>query len=60
MDDFFEDYLAFECFEELLCEETDIPCPNCEAALLLDRDRQVFVCPDCRSEFAPRIKDPEK
>ena len=51
MDDFAEDYVAFELFEEALCEPTDIPCPNCESSLLLDRERQRFLCPDCRSVF---------
>jgi len=60
MDDFFEEYLAFEMFEESFCEETQIPCPNCEATLLLDRERRVFLCPDCRGEFEPQSEDPKE
>ena len=55
MDNFIEDciesYVAFELFEETLCEATDVACPNCESSLLFDRERQRFLCPDCRGEF---------
>ena len=51
MDEFIEDYVAFELFEEALCEPTDVQCPNCEASLLFDRERQLFLCPECRGEF---------
>ena len=36
MEDFLDDYVA---------------CPNCESPLLFDRERQLFLCPDCRGEF---------
>ncbi len=51
MDDFVEDYVAFKLFEESLCETTDLACPSCEASLLFDRERQLFLCPECRGEF---------
>jgi len=51
MDDFVEDYVAFELFEESLCETTDLACPSCESSLLFDRERQLFLSPDCRGEF---------
>ena len=51
MDKFIEEYVAFELFEEALCEPTDVACPDCEASLLFDRERQLFLCPECRGEF---------
>ncbi len=51
MDDFVEDYVAFELFEESLWETTDLTCPSCESSLLFDRERQLFLCPECRGEF---------
>ena len=51
MDDFIEDYVAYELFEEALCVQTDVECPNCESALLYDQEREVYLCPDCRGEF---------
>ena len=51
MDDFVEDYVAYELFEESLCEATDVECPNCECSLLFDPVRQLYLCPDCRGEF---------
>jgi len=51
MDDFIEDYLAYELFEEAFCVQTDVECPNGESALLYDQEREVYLCPDCRGEF---------
>ena len=51
MDDFIEDYVAYELFEEAFCVETDVECPNCESALLYDQEREIYLCPDCRGEF---------
>ena len=51
MDDFVEDYVAFELFEESLCETTNLNCPSCESSLMFDRERQIFLCPECRGEF---------
>ena len=51
MEDFLDDYVALELFEEALCEPADVVCPNCESPLLFDRERQLFLCPDCRGEF---------
>ena len=51
MDDLLKDYVSYELFEEALCNSTDAPCPDCESTLLLDHERQRFLCPDCRSEF---------
>jgi len=52
MDDFLEDYVAFEWLEESLCEATDVICPDCESSLLYDSEREVYLCPACRGEFA--------
>ena len=55
MDDFSDDcvesYVAFELFEEALRESTDVECPNCKTLLLFDRERQIYLCTDCRGEF---------
>ncbi len=51
MDDFIEDYVAYELFEESFCVHTDVECPNCESALLYDQEREIYLCPDCRGEF---------
>jgi hypothetical protein len=51
MDDLLGDFAAYEWFEESCCEPTDIPCPTCESTLLYDREREVYLCPDCRGEF---------
>lgn len=51
MDEIIAAYVAFELFEESLCEPTDVGCPNCECTLLLDRERQLYLCPGCRGEF---------
>ena len=51
MDDFIEDYVAYELFEEAFCVQTDVVCPNCESALSYDQEREVYLCPDCRGEL---------
>ncbi len=51
MDDFIEDYVAYELIAEAFCVQTDVECPNCESALLYDQEREVYLCPDCRGEF---------
>ena len=51
MDEIIGDYVAFELFEEALCLPTEIDCPNCESWLLIDPERGIYLCPDCRSEF---------
>ena len=51
MDDFVEDYAAFELFQEAHCDETEIDCPECGQELLFDPQRAIYLCPDCRSEF---------
>ncbi len=51
MEEFIDDYVAFELFEESQCEATDIACPACESTLLYDRERELYLCPECRGEF---------
>jgi uncharacterized CHY-type Zn-finger protein len=51
MDEFVEDYVAYELFEESFCEQTNVACPDCKSSLLYDREREVYLCPDCRNEF---------
>ena len=51
MDGFIEDYMAYELFEESLCVQTDVECPDCESALLYDQKRKVCLCADCRGDF---------
>ena len=51
MDDFIEDYVAYELFEEAFCVQTAVECPHCESNLLYDQEREVYPCADCRGEF---------
>ena len=51
MDDFIEDYVAYELFEEAFCVLTAVECPHCESNLLYDQEREVYPCADCRGEF---------
>ena len=51
MDDFIEDYVAYELFKESFCVQTDVECPHCESALLYDQEREVYLCPDYHDEF---------
>ena len=41
MDDFIEDYVAYDLFEEALYVQTDVVCPDCESALLYDQERNL-------------------
>jgi DNA-directed RNA polymerase subunit RPC12/RpoP len=50
MEELIDDYVAFELFEESLCEATDIACPACESSLLFDPEREIYLCPECRDE----------
>ena len=52
MDDFTGDYVAYKLFEEAFCVQTDVECPHYESALLYDPEREVYLCADCRGEFA--------
>ena len=51
MEDFIEDYLAYELFDDASCVQTDVECPHCESALLYDQEREIYLCADCRGEF---------
>ena len=55
MEDFMEDYVAYELFEAAFCVQTDLECPPCESALLYDREREVHLCPDSRGEFMESV-----
>lgn len=51
MEDWFLDYLAFEFVEDGFCEETEYKCPACDTSLLLDVERAILLCPECRGEY---------
>ena len=51
LEEIVEDDVAFELFEESLCEATGVECLNCEYSLLFDPERELYHCPDCRGEF---------